>query len=75
MAGLDHDRRNKYPRLLSDPEKARLEEFVDAIHYSSRYVSQSEEIGLGIPCGANFVPPLDTQTTNTSIGMFSFPKR
>ena len=36
VEGLDMDRRNKHPRLLSEPERARLEEFVDSIHYSSR---------------------------------------
>lgn len=37
MATLDHDRRNKQPRLLTDAERDKLEEFVDAIHYSSRW--------------------------------------
>ena len=36
MATLDHDRRNKQPRLLTEAERDKLEEFVDAIHYSSR---------------------------------------
>lgn len=36
--GLDIDttRRNKVPRPLSDGERARLEEYIDSIHYSSR---------------------------------------
>nr|OQO15687.1 Cyclin-dependent kinases regulatory subunit [Rachicladosporium sp. CCFEE 5018]OQO29339.1 Cyclin-dependent kinases regulatory subunit [Rachicladosporium sp. CCFEE 5018] len=34
---IDFTRRNKKPRLLSDPEKDKLEEFIDNIHYSSRY--------------------------------------
>jgi cyclin-dependent kinase regulatory subunit CKS1 len=33
---LDHDRRNKEPRPLSQAERARLEEFVDSINYSPR---------------------------------------
>ncbi|KAK2625562.1 hypothetical protein QTJ16_004874 [Diplocarpon rosae] len=38
---LDYTRRNKSPRPLTDLEKARLEEFIDSIHYSARY-SDSE---------------------------------
>lgn len=34
---IDTSRRNKMPRPLSDDERARLEEFIDSIHYSSRY--------------------------------------
>lgn len=37
-AMIDPDRRNRHPRMLTDTERARLEEFGDAIHYSSRYV-------------------------------------
>jgi hypothetical protein len=33
---MDHDRRNKVPRLLTEQERNRLEEFLDSIHYSSR---------------------------------------
>ena len=36
MAEADHDRRNKLPRLLTDSERDRLDEFVESIHYSSR---------------------------------------
>lgn len=32
----DPDRRNKQPRMLTDHEKERLEEFVESIQYSSR---------------------------------------
>ena len=39
MEGADQDRRNKHPRLLSEPERDKLEEFVESIHYSSRYVA------------------------------------
>ncbi|KAF3764689.1 hypothetical protein M406DRAFT_291831 [Cryphonectria parasitica EP155] len=35
--GIDTSRRNAKPRALTDSERARLEEFLDAIHYSSRY--------------------------------------
>lgn len=38
MANMDIDmtRRNKKPRPLSEPERERLEEFIESIHYSSR---------------------------------------
>ena len=36
MSALDHDRRNKKPRLLTESERERLEEFIDSIHYSVR---------------------------------------
>jgi cyclin-dependent kinase regulatory subunit CKS1 len=36
MAEIDYSRRNKYARPLSDAEKERLDEFIDAIHYSAR---------------------------------------
>lgn len=39
MATLDHDRRNKKPRMLSESERERLDEFIDSIHYSSRSTS------------------------------------
>lgn len=34
---IDFTRRNKKPRLLTDPEREKLEEYLDNIHYSSRY--------------------------------------
>lgn len=34
---IDISRRNKKPRLLLESERERLEEFIDAIHYSGRY--------------------------------------
>jgi len=34
---IDYTRRNKKPRLLNDVERDQLDEFVDSIHYSSRY--------------------------------------
>ncbi len=36
MAEMDYNRRNKVPRPLTESEKARLEEFIDSIHYSAR---------------------------------------
>lgn len=41
---IDFTRRNKKPRPLSEHEKEKLDEFVDAIHYSARWV--------GVPPGA-----------------------
>jgi len=35
--GIDTTRRNAAPRPLTDSERARLDEFVDSIHYSTRY--------------------------------------
>lgn len=45
MAALDIDytRRNKKPRLLTDSERDKLDEFIDSIHYSSRYVAEAED--------------------------------
>ena len=37
-AGIDHSRRNKQPRALLPEERERLEEFLDSISYSARYV-------------------------------------
>ncbi|KAK0731389.1 regulatory subunit of cyclin-dependent kinase [Lasiosphaeris hirsuta] len=39
--GIDTTRRNTVPRPLSDNERARLDEFIDSIHYSTRYVDGS----------------------------------
>jgi hypothetical protein len=35
---IDLTRRNKKPRPLSDAERNKLEEYIDSIHYSGRYV-------------------------------------
>ena len=35
-AAVDMSRRNKKPRLLSDAERERLDEFAESIHYSPR---------------------------------------
>ena len=71
MAAMDHDRRNKQPRMLTDAEKDRLKEFVESIHYSSRcaylpvlhYCTLADELSL------------DTQTTYLSIGTYNFLRR
>lgn len=36
--GIDTSRRNRVPRPLTDDERARLDEFIDSIHYSTRCV-------------------------------------
>lgn len=33
---IDLTRRNKKPRPLGDSERAKLDEFIEAIHYSAR---------------------------------------
>lgn len=38
---IDMSRRNTHPRTLSDDERAVLEEYIDSIHYSARYVGSS----------------------------------
>ena len=35
---IDPTRRNKKPRLLLESERERLDEFIDSIHYSARYI-------------------------------------
>ncbi|KZM25623.1 cyclin-dependent protein serine/threonine kinase regulator [Ascochyta rabiei] len=40
---IDFTRRNKKPRPLSEHEKEKLDEFVDAIHYSARYSDDEYE--------------------------------
>lgn len=40
---IDFTRRNKKPRPLSDHEKEKLDEFIDAIHYSARYAAHSKD--------------------------------
>jgi len=37
MTDIDVTRRNKKPRMISEVERDRLEEFIESIHYSSRY--------------------------------------
>ena len=36
LTGIDLSRRNKKPRVLSEAERDRLDEFIDSIHYSPR---------------------------------------
>jgi len=41
--GIDFTRRNKKPRPLSEAERERLDEFIESIHYSSRYNDDNYE--------------------------------
>ncbi|KAI9886201.1 MAG: transcription factor [Watsoniomyces obsoletus] len=43
MADIDVTRRNRKPRLLTEPERQRLDEYIDSIHYSSRYSDDEYE--------------------------------
>ncbi|KZF26129.1 cyclin-dependent kinase regulatory subunit [Xylona heveae TC161] len=38
-----YSRRNKKPRLLTEAERERLEEFLEHIHYSARYSDDENE--------------------------------
>ncbi|KAK8205532.1 Cyclin-dependent kinases regulatory subunit (Cell division control protein cks1) [Zalaria obscura] len=51
MASMDIDftRRNKKPRMLTEAEKDRLEEFIESIHYSSRHVQLPKQMLKVIP--------------------------
>ena len=68
MANMDIDftRRNKKPRPLSELEKEKLDEYVDAIHYSARLVVHQYRIDLQLIIGAG------TRIANLSIVMYSF---
>lgn len=69
MADVDYSRRNKVPRLISENEKAKLEEFIDSIHYSARSVI----LNLFGP-SVILTLRVDTQTTNSSTDTFNFQK-
>jgi hypothetical protein len=69
MADVDYSRRNKVPRIISENEKAKLEEFIDSIHYSARSVI------LNMFCvSVNLTPHADTQTMSSNTDMFNFRK-
>lgn len=60
MAGMDIDmtRRNKKARLLTDSERDKLDEFIESIHYSSRY-----EIMTLRECHCFLVPSMLTRVS------------
>lgn len=66
---IDFTRRNKKPRPLSEHEKEKLDEFVDAIHYSARCVCL-----LG-PCRRVVNDNPDILTMNSSTGTCNYPSR
>lgn len=66
---IDFTRRNKKPRPLSEHEKEKLDEFVDAIHYSARCVVYSG------PCRRAVNNTTDIRMTNSSIATCSCPSR
>jgi len=47
---IDITRRNKKPRPLSEAERVKLEEFVENIHYSSRFVHEFQTERESIAC-------------------------
>ena len=70
MANLDHDRRNKHPRLLAESERDRLEEFIEHIHYSSRCISAETLAALSL---AHIGGP-DIPMTSLNIDMCNYPR-
>lgn len=57
---IDYTRRNKNSRKLADSERAKLEEFIEAIHYSSRYVIIAAfPVYEGVEADAGFLLCLD----------------
>lgn len=67
MADIDYSRRNRVPRLITDNEKAKLEEFIDSIHYSAR----SAVPDLSVPA-VILTPGADIQIMSSSTDTFSF---
>lgn len=67
---IDFTRRNKKPRPLTEGEKDKLDEFVDAIHYSARCVVYFQG-----PRRVNADHLVDTRTSNTNTATSSFPSR
>jgi hypothetical protein len=62
--------RNRRPRLLTDDERGRLDEFTDLIHYSDRYVTLHRPDYFARP--ALIQGPTVILTKTTSIGWSSF---
>jgi hypothetical protein len=69
MADVDYSRRNKVPRPISENEKAKLEEFIDSIHYSARSVMLNL-FGVSVILTTD----ADTLTTSSSTDTFNFQK-
>ncbi|EEA22262.1 Cyclin-dependent kinases regulatory subunit (Cell division control protein cks1) [Talaromyces marneffei ATCC 18224] len=64
---IDVSRRNKKPRPLLDSERVKLEEFIDAIHYSSRY-SDSEYEYRHVQLPKNMLKKIPQEYFDTSKG-------
>lgn len=67
--GIDTSRRNVKPRPLTDNERARLEEFLESIHYSSRSVAPPRRYTVLVTDST--LPPSGTRTANSNTGMCS----
>ena len=67
---MDHDRRNKQPRMLTEAERDRLEEFIESIHYSSRCASQ-----VCVYCAVADELLLAILMINLNIDTFNYLKR
>lgn len=73
---IDISRRNKVPRPLSEEERAALEEYIDAIHYSTRYVCSSPVVTWGVSVvSVSNVISVGTRTTSTNTDMCNFRSR
>lgn len=71
MAAIDPDRRNRHPRMLTEAEKERVEEFIDQIHYSSRYALTRKQLYFMLH-GLTLIS--DIPITNMNIAMSSYRK-
>lgn len=74
---IDVTRRNKKPRALSENERAKLDEFIDNIHYSARSVLETgrQMSAMETIPSADCCSLLGTPTTNMSTDMFNFRNR
>jgi len=66
---LDYNRRNKVPRQLTESEKARLEEFIDSIHYSARSVPNSKPCSCGTSL---YVPRISADSSRYSDNEYEY---
>lgn len=73
--GIDTSRRNVKPRPLTDNERARLEEFLESIHYSSRSVAPSRYCHRLLPAlPTDNILRIVTRTANSNTDTCSCPK-
>lgn len=57
MSDIDVTRRNKRPRQLTEPEKEKLDEYTEQIHYSARYAQHPFHLDTHEPCKRRSTPP------------------